>query len=316
VETSALLSAPPTPPGCEAYVSASGVRVLRIHYSADPDKDAAWAARVSAPFSKAEWQREFEMSSDVYDGKPVFEDFSEPIHCPSAILRGSWEPVKGSRYICGIDAGSTLWPAAVLIEIGPAPDYQIAAVLEVVSEGSEPMNVFAPRLMAILSERYPSFWADIQFVGDPSINQRSGTMGDSATSIARRYGLQIKPSTNVKHVRLSAVTWALTDAIEENTPRFYLCGKDCPTLLQGFRGAYRYREWQNADGRDRDLKEPLKDKYSHPQDALQYAMIEAKKLILNEGTRVHRANQESWTRSPSLPPSGPSSSRSLASWRA
>lgn len=309
MEAHEVLAPPTTPPGCSTYISRVGVRVLRIHYSADPEKDAAWVAKVSAGYPKAEWRREYEMDATVYDGQPVFPDFSEPIHCPPILLKNSWVPRPGSRYILGVDCGQTLWPAACLIEVGPAPDFQIAVMLEVVSNGGEPMQTFAPRVLQELTKRFPGFWPDIQWVGDRTVMQRSGGTGESAYQVARKFGVSIKPMSNNIQGRIGAVTWALNDWITEDTPRMYVCGKDCPTLLQGFRGAYRFREWQTGDGRDRDLKDPLKDRFSHVQDALQYALVEAKALISGQGLRVHRAKFSPWqTPSPSLtfPPYGQS----------
>ena len=98
----------------------------------------------------------------------------------------------------------------------------------------------------------------------------------------------MKPGCQGIEARMAAVKWALREWIDEDIPQMLICGKDCPVLLQGFQGAYRFREWQTKNDWQRDLKLPVKDKYSHPQDALQYALVEAKRRLFGHGPKVYR----------------------------
>jgi len=288
-----LIAPPPTPQGCEVYEADSGCLVLRLHYSCDPEKTPAWAAaekRAEARKGNGEknWRREMELDCTVYDGDPVYEDYTDSIHCPKWLQENDWEPQKGSRYILGVDCGQTLNPAAVLLEVGPAPFHQIAAVLEVVSDGFEPMSKFCPRVLDILARRFP-WWDDIKWVGDNTVTQRSGTNGRSAWDEARQFGQDIKPMTNLLHARIGAVTWALCDWIDADSPRFFICGKNCPTLLAGFRGGYRLKEPVGKNASEKDAREPDKfTKFSHPHDALQYAMMEAQRMIKGTGNSVRK----------------------------
>jgi len=262
--------------------------VLRIHYSADPDKTPAWAAQAKIGIPQREWRREMEMDTSVFDGEPVFGDYSDSIHCPLYLQQKDWELRKGGRYILGVDCGATLYPAAVLLEVGPAPYYQMAAILEITHEGAEPMSQFCPRVLSILTKMFPSFWDDIVWVGDQTVTQRSGANGTSAWDEARKFGPDIKPKSNNLHARLGAVTWALTDWIDEDSPRFFICGKNCPTLLAAMRGGYRLRPPVGKEATSKDLLLPIKDKFSHVSDALQYAMLEAQRIIKGTGNSVRK----------------------------
>jgi len=228
------------------------------------------------------------MDTSVFDGEPVFADYFDAIHCPKFLQENDWELRKGSRYVLGIDCGQTLFPAAVLLEIGPAPHFQLAAMMEVTHEGAEPMSQFCPRVLSILTKEFPGFWDDVLWVGDGSVVQRSGSSGTSAWQEARKYGVDIKPMSNNLHARLGSVTWALTDWIDQDSPRFFICGKNCPTLLAAMRGGYRLRPPVGREATSKELLLPIKDKFSHVSDALQYAMMEAQKTVKGTGNSVRK----------------------------
>jgi hypothetical protein len=63
----------------------------------------------------------------------------------------------------------------------------------------------------------------------------------------------------------------------------------CPVLLQGFLGGYRLR--QITSGSSSMYGEPVKDHYSHPHDALQYACVVAWELM--EGGEFERFSRPS-----------------------
>jgi hypothetical protein len=54
----------------------------------------------------------------------------------------------------------------------------------------------------------------------------------------------------------------------------FLLDSCCTVLRKGFNGGYKYRRIQ-VTGEERFTDEPLKNKYSHPHDALQYAALDA-----------------------------------------
>jgi hypothetical protein len=259
---------------------------LRIHYSADPGKDPAteagakWYAKEAPPATPVrEWLREMEMAEDVYDGEPVFADYRDAWHCLSP--RAPLPIVRGALYFGGWDCGMTNTPAFVLLQVTPQP-WQVHALLEVVSPGAEPMEKFAPRVMLALQRRLPGRWDEVEHWGDATVTTMNGANGETAQQAAARHGVRIRRASNEWAGRYGAVTWLLGDEIDEVTSRFQIDGVHCPTLREGFKGAYRFDESPagEAIGPGRVLKEkPRKDSYSHVQDALQYAAARVKKLF-------------------------------------
>jgi hypothetical protein len=264
-----------------------GGTYLRIHYSADPGKDRAWAAEEMAKSPRREWDREMEMNENVYDGEPVFPEYRDAWHC--LLQDRAIEVMPGSVYVGGWDCGQTLSPAFVLLQICPRP-FQIHAILEVLPNGPEPMEKFAPRVSRALGNRLPGMWDEVRHYGDATVTTRSGSTGDTAQGIARKHGISILGSSNEWQGRYSAVTWLLQDSIDHKTPRFLIDGLHCPTLRDGFRGAYKFEDTAKSEGLGaaRILAMPLKNAYSHVQDALQYAGNETRRRwfgVQKEGRR-------------------------------
>lgn len=279
-------------PGFERYDLPSGARYLKIHHYADPKKDEAWLEAVRKEMSDTphDFRRQILMDEDVFDGEPVFPDYSDARHCPIKFRESRIPVVPRSMYVGGWDAGQTLNPAFVLLQITPPP-YQVHGLLEVTSDGGESMETFAPAVLAAVQVLLPGAWDEIYHAGDATVVQRSGSSGDTAQQVARRIiGASIEPMTNVWAPRHAAVSWLLTDYIGENTPRFLLDGS-CKVLRKGFQGAYHFQTSSRGDtvGAGRILQIPLKNGYSHPQDALQYAAMKARQIISNpDGARVHK----------------------------
>lgn len=215
-----------------------------------------------------------EMNENVYDGEPVFADYRDEWHC---LLGDRALPLlQHSVYVGGWDAGQTLSPAFVLLQIAPGKlGYQVSCLLEVLPPGPEPMETFAPRVGRALSQRLPGLWDEIEHWGDHTLVQRSGGDGRTAQMIAAAHGFRIREASNEWNPRYSAVTWLLQRRIDERSPGFLVDGLHCPVLRDGFRGAYRYEESprSDGDGAGRILAMPLKNAYSHVQDALQYAAM-------------------------------------------
>jgi hypothetical protein len=55
--------------------TSSGIQVVRVHYSADPDRDSEWAAQERRKYSsQPAWDREQEIVHDAGGGEPVFAE--------------------------------------------------------------------------------------------------------------------------------------------------------------------------------------------------------------------------------------------------
>lgn len=261
-----------------AYDAKSGARVVEIHYSADPEKDQAWAAELkrTAAIPEPQWRREMELDVTIHDGVPVFPEFDAKIHAVKGPIPVLNDPLLVGGWDCGVGLVTTF----VLVQIEPST-YQFQILAEVQSAPNEPMALFAPRVAREMRELLGPKWNRVQHYGDPAGAARTGTTGKSAYVIAdEEAGINIRKSTNGWEGRRSAVSNALTDWATDEVPRFVLDAGRCPILYRGFLGAYELRTQRDESGPSAVWKPvPLKNAYSHVQDALQYALMTSWKLV-------------------------------------
>ena len=264
----------------ERHDASSGARVMRIHYFADPDKRGQWAKdfRASTPIPDIEWNREMEGDISVVSGFPVLPEYIDNVNCPEPARSSHISPHPDAILIGGWDCStSTINLAFVLVQIEPTYG-QIQGIIEVIGAPGEAMVTFAPRVAATIGPIVKG--AQVIHVGDPAGSARQGATGTTAFQEAyAAAGIRIAPSTNSWAERQGAMVWALTGRVGEDGayPQFIISGVGCPTIRDGFNGRYQWREIKVGDSKL--LREPLKNAYSHPHDALQYAIMQARKLI-------------------------------------
>jgi hypothetical protein len=78
-------------PGMKSRVLSTGYQHLRIHYTADPRKDAAWARKKSMSyggFDAPKWRREFELDYYAVEGQRVYPMLSSVHVEPKDVLSG------------------------------------------------------------------------------------------------------------------------------------------------------------------------------------------------------------------------------------
>lgn len=190
----------------------------------------------------------------VRDGKPVFKDYSDRLHCQDI------EPVAGSPVIRGWDFGLT--PACIFSQV--LPDGRWLVFDEMVSE-----NMGIARFSGeVLEHCARAFPANTEFVdyGDPAGMQRAQTDERTVFEIMQAKGIDIEGGEQGLTIRLESVRYAL-NTLRDGEPVFVLHSR-CKTLRKAFQGAYHYRRMQTTA--ERYTTEPEKDQWSHPMDALQY----------------------------------------------
>lgn len=197
-------------------------------------------------------------SDVVTGGKPVFRDFRAEIH----VAKEAIVPVPGVPVVIGVDFGRQ--PAAVFCQ-------QLRGRWYVVHEliGRDiGAAAFAPMLKMEMAQRFAGF--RFALWGDPSGDYRGQADDRTPFQIFRGHGLPIQPApTNLLTIRLQAVEAALT-RMSEGRPSFMVSPR-CTTVVAGMAGGYHYR--RIAVGGERYSDEPEKNQYSHPADALQYALV-------------------------------------------
>lgn len=269
-------------PGFSVKDLSNGDRYLAIHYTADEAKrDGFRSGFANVP--PREWEQEMELSEDIHAGKVVYETYVDDRHSPKRYRGDERIPLSSQGWlVAGWDCGSTMRPGFALVQITPA--FQVRGILEVTSEGNEPMSMFAPRVLKLYQALLPATWPDVIHVGDGTIRNRMGNIGKSAAEIARPIlNTLIKPMSNNLNARMSAVTDLLLHTMKapdgNEAPRFVLDGGACPVLRAGFNGGYKFAQTQLMDGSLMYSPEPVKNKFADPHDALQYCAQEVWRII-------------------------------------
>lgn len=199
----------------------------------------------------------------VQDGKPVYPEYRDGIHCAKTDL----QPYKGIPLILGWDFGLT--PACIIGQITPKGQLRILREIVAVDMGIQQFtrDVVKP----ILTTEYSGL--AVQSVGDPAGTQRAQTEETTCLQILELEGIPTDSAlTNEYIARREAVVYYMTRMID-GEPGFQLSPR-CKILRKGFNGAYKLERIQvSSDERYRDR--PLKNRFSHPHDALQYLCLKA-----------------------------------------
>ena len=193
----------------------------------------------------------------VFDGKPVYPDYSDVLHCRE------FEFLPNIPIYRGWDFGV---PACALAQYTPKGRFIIRR--EFTSEKTMGIDMFAEHVRnecAVLKSQGYEF-IDI---GDPSGDNKSmGREGETCFSILREKGIDIEPGpTQNPQVRQDSVRYFLNRLIE-GQPAF-MVHSDCKVLRKGFQGGYCLRRIQVAGEKYAD-KPDKHNPFSHVQDVIQY----------------------------------------------
>ncbi len=215
----------------------------------------------------------------VLDGKPVYSEYRDSIHCAEFELNPK-VPMRA-----GFDFGLT--PAAVFGQRLPTGRWLWHS--ELVTEDMGTVR-FAEEVRRIMGERYGQFRFD-GFTGDPAGDIRAQTDETTPFQILRANQIPATPApTNDFIKRREAVAFYLNRMVDGNPG--LLIHPQCRYLRKGMSGGYHYRRIQVAgDERYRDV--PDKTIYSHVCEAGQYLMLgagEARTVIQRERTAPRQAS--------------------------
>ncbi len=201
----------------------------------------------------------------VADGKPVFPEYADNVHCREA------EPLPGVPATVGIDFG--LSPAALFAQ--RLPDGRVLWFDELVAAEIGALR-FAEALKGHIALRWPDL--ELRFVGDPSGAARAQTDERTVFEILRGRGFAVRAAaTNAFAPRREAVAAPLTRMVDGN-PGFVLHPR-CVTARRALMGGYCFRRLR-VSGLARFRDAPEKNEFSHVADAGQYANLD-----LGEGPR-------------------------------
>jgi hypothetical protein len=206
----------------------------------------------------------------VRDGMPVIHNYIDALHCACAEIR----PVKGIPIRIGVDFGLT--PAATFWQW--LPDGQWIGIDELVSEHMG-IKRFTKMLCTHIKQNYVGFkFEDIS--GDPAGNAGMQTDEESTCFLVmnqvfeeEEMPLYAKPApTNDSTIRHESMNNCLARYID-GKPGLVISPK-MKVTRKGLAGGYCYKRLQVA-GDAKFENKPDKNKFSHPVESAEYALIGA-----------------------------------------
>ena len=230
-----------------------GFQIIRLHISADPEKDDAWAAKVKQEYSTEDWDREFDLKPvGIQDVRPVFGDYKKHLHEDNNLL---WRPSVGRQLVRGWDFGKT-HPACEFMQINGLERNFIGEVA--------PDNImeeqFVQLVLAYSAQNFPgcSFtdWVDIS-------GRNEDRWGNSSMKTLKSYG--IHPRGRDQHIEDGILEMnKLVIQTVAGRPYLMLNPTRAPKLAAAMRGGYK----RNKKG------EIMKDGiHDHYVDAARYAVM-------------------------------------------
>ena len=214
----------------------------------------------------------------VRDGKPVYPEYKDSLHCKEFSIVPSWP-----MYV-GIDFGLT--PAAVFGQKTPMGGWRWHSELVTQDMGAKR---FAELLRNAMHERYPgmSFGA---ITGDPAGEGRAQTDETTPFQILRAAGVEARPApTNDFMKRRESVASCLTRLLDSDPG--LIIHPQCKMLRKGMAGGYNYKRLQ-VTGEERYRDVPDKGMYSHVCEAGQYMLVgagEARTLVKRDRPAFRQA---------------------------
>lgn len=190
----------------------------------------------------------------------VYPDFDEKLHvAPSPI---QFDRTARLRLLVGGDFARN--PAFIL---GQEVGGQLRLLREFIGQNVSVQDFVTNTVVPAINREYPQ--AEVEGWGDPSGNNMTGGDDSTAFDHARTGGLTLyKGWTNDPARRQQAVTARLT-RLANGGPAI-IVSPSCATLIQGFKGGYRFEKKKVLGSLDAYHEEPAKNLYSHIHDGLQY----------------------------------------------
>ena len=266
--------------GVSDYITKDGVRVLKVHYSADEDKDVStpkgkeWMAKALLGYPGgmigAKWRREMEIDFNAQGGQLVFQQMDE--HRERILIPTMDKIPDDWRLYGGFDyAGRGTTAFIVIAHDRKNDDYYCIHEYYMKNAGyvatCDHIKDYKLYDMFDWIVADPSMWAKTQ--------ERAGVT--ELVSMAQLFSEQgvhfIKGSRggDTEFAELiNEQMWGKMNAKKgvHNNPRYRIfanCTNHWSEMSQ-----WRYSEWANATGQYKNVKETMIDKNNHSIDAAKY----------------------------------------------
>lgn len=243
----------------------NGYKVLRLHYSVDPDKDAVWYenARKKMP-EEARWSREMEIDWDAAGGNLVYPYFQR---YQSRIVREPFEikPEMGGWFTAGFDHGA-LNPTA--FDVVWCDEYGIANVVwEYYKPGHYLEHVEAIKQCPYFDKVNGQIWCDPSMV---AATQQTASGLKSMIDLYREEGISLLPAPRMDRVVRAQRLGALWNGgnLDDSEPKLYIFSS-CSNLIRELR-MLRHEQWTGISAAKRNQHEGILKKDDHSWDSLCY----------------------------------------------
>jgi len=248
--------------------------VMRLHYTADPQKRSPeYKESIKDSMPLMQYLREYELSWDTFAGYPVFPEFNKELH----VVSENVEPKIGLPIIRGWDFG--LAGACVIGQYQEGVLYILREYITINKNTAELRDM----VLTDMAMRYPEWHdqkEDFLDYGDPSGHFVRSVVSDKDMNTHARVlgekGIVMRPGPVNWEERKHGVLDYLT-GIGSHGPKLKIVGNNCPLLIKGFEGGYRFDD--RAAEKEPNKVRPIKDQYSHPHDALQYLCCGVKQTV-------------------------------------
>lgn len=261
----------PIMPGIRGWRTGDGYLVLRLHYTADPEKATEeWTSEqvqgYRGGFEGRDWRREMEIDFTAYAGEPVYAHFDPD------------QSVKPTRY----NAQVPLWrgwdfgyrhPAVVWVQLWPDGTLVYLHELYPTLDREQLAGLSTHHLAKLVIEQTERLFPEAVQTGeiydfcDPSGNQKKDNSDFSAIEILNQFGIDPEWAVVGRKNRINY----LRDYVER--PEKFRINPHCTLGIKALSSAYRYPE-ENAGQADRDIpdlgKKVQEEPYVHLMDALEY----------------------------------------------
>lgn len=239
----------------------------------------------------------------MYPGVRVFPEAYESKH-----FREYVEVVQGVQLVIGFDFGLT--PCAVIGQVLPNGRLQVYREIQMFNAGVERL---ADALAGVLNEidtvtGGPRFRNNTwRCWGDPAGAQRAQTDEKTCFDILSARGFSVQPGAVDWESRRQSVKQRFERFID-GEPGILIDSQGCQTLSEGILGGYRYPH--STDGRL--MARPIKNQFSHTNDALQYLVTGEFNVAL--GLANHRESEKQARRARAFDPFTPNPTHAKGSW--
>lgn len=273
-----------------------GFHVLRLHYSADPDKDPAtpegkrWYDEARKGMSDARWRQEHELDYGALGGQLVFPDFREDIHVVKE--RHPVDPCQATIWMA-CDPHPRAPHAFLWLAVNRAGEMAVIWSYWSPNYQRKTVNEYAEKLKVFDSEFKP--YRRLMDVAGRSFNADEthdyfDAYREARDEKGKRIGVNFQPAKkNRDYTGYDLIEQALkptpfvVNDKEEVRPRLTIW-KDCgdnDELIYQFK-TLRYREWK-GNVTDKDAPEEPQDKRRHLIDDLSYILLDKPRFIEKRG---------------------------------